>query len=410
MSMRNIFFRFIVPKLPELPFRCFNSRIIMKLTLAVCGGKHFGEKIYCPQVKSVRQEFREAGYNIVPVSLKRFSNESFLNATGPGGTVIPIDDYMDSQYFGEISIGTPPQMFKVIFDTGSSNLWVPNKDEGGSYDFHNHYDSSESSTYESDGRTFSITYGSGSLSGYLSKDDVTLGDIKVHGATFGEATNEPGQAFQMGKFDGIAGMAFDTIAVDQVTPIWYPMVKQFEQQVFAFYFGSEAKGTQSEMVIGGTDPNHYTGEFKYVPLNARTYWQFSLSRISIGSVDHAENFTVSSDLSIDAIADTGTTLIVGPSALMDKINEAVGGQMSGGMYFFDCDKVSSMPNINFEMGGHVFPLAPEDYVIRQQGMCFSGFEGQDSPRPLIILGDVFLRKYYTVFDAGNLRLGFALAI
>merc|ERR1712151_1090251 len=142
-----------------------------------------------------------------------------------------------------------------------------------------------------------------------------------------------GPAWLVGHFDGICGMGWDDISVDGVETPLRALVnsKKLEANVFAFYDGSG--GAKGELVLGGVDSAHYTGDF-----------------------------------------------------------------------------YTAAPDIEFDIGGKPYTLKKEDYVINEQGQCLLGFTGLDVPAPagpLYILGDVFMRAYYVIFDLDNKQLGFA---
>ncbi|KFY41284.1 hypothetical protein V495_04980 [Pseudogymnoascus sp. VKM F-4514 (FW-929)] len=324
-----------------------------------------------------------------------------------GGHLVPVSNFLNAQYFSEITIGNPPQNFKVVLDTGSSNLWVPSQSCGSIACYlHSKYDSSESSSYEKNGTEFAIQYGSGSVSGYISQDQVTIGDLVIKDQLFGEAVEEPGLAFAFGRFDGILGLGFDTISVNKVVPPFYSMIDQglIDEKVFSFYLADD-KG-QSEAVFGGIDKSHYTGDLTYIPLRRKAYWEVDFDAISFGDVKADLDNT-------GVILDTGTSLNTLPSTLAELLNKEIGAEKGyNGQYTIDCKKRDSLPDITFTLAGHDFALSAFDYILEMGGSCVSTFMGMDMPEPvgpLAILGDAFLRRWYSVYDLEKGAVGLAAA-
>jgi hypothetical protein len=322
-----------------------------------------------------------------------------------------IKDYANAQYYGVVKIGTPPQEFQVIYDTGSSNLWVP---EVGcvhcGYKFihggKNKYDAKASDTFVEDGSEFNIQYGSGAVSGVFADDTVVLADdiAVVHQkfATIHDAAGM-GIGYAFGYFDGILGLGFDSISVGGVETVFHNAMDQgqVEKAMFAFYLGDNADG---ELTFGGYDEDKFEGDLTWVSLSDATYWRIDMDGVKIGSFSTGNT---------DAIVDSGTSLITGPSSDIRAIANEIGAQPTiTGQYTVDCEKLEEIPAITWSIDGADYTVAGKDLVIQSGGMCIFAMMGMDfpAPGPQWILGDVFMRKYYTVFDYDGKRVGFAEAV
>ncbi|XP_037331905.1 napsin-A [Pungitius pungitius] len=333
---------------------------------------------------------------------------------------VPVErltNFMDAQYYGLISIGTPPQDFTVLFDTGSSNLWVPSI-HCSFFDvacwLHRRYNSKKSSTFMKNGTEFSIRYGRGSLSGFISGDTVSVAGLPVPGQQFGEAVKQPGITFAVARFDGVLGMAYPSISVANVTPVFDTAMaaKLLPQNVFSFYISRDpTAAVGGELMLGGADSQYYTGDLHYVNVTRKAYWQIKMSGVDVG------NQLTLCKAGCQAIVDTGTSLIVGPVEEIRALHKAIGAlPLLMGEYWINCERIPSLPVVSFIIGGKMYNLTGEDYVMKETQMgssiCLSGFMAMDIPPPagpLWILGDVFIGKYYTVFDRAADRLGFAPA-
>lgn len=329
---------------------------------------------------------------------------------------IPLTDVQDSEYFGPVLVGTPPQEFLMIYDTGSSNLWIPSKSCDNCKKNSPLYDSGASSTYTANGQSFALQYGTGSCKGFLSNDDVSLGGLSIDNFAFGEVTHEAKLVFGQAPFDGIIGFGPAAAAVDQVPMPMDELVRQgkLDKNIFSFYLSSNhsesPSGTGgSAIVLGGTDPRYYKGDFTYTPLSKAAstlpYWLIKADDILVGGQSISACNGV---LGCQMVVDTGTSILAGPPNAVNALLDPIGEVHS------NCSNVNTLPTITFSFNGVDFPLKPEFYVIRvtdDRGVseCELGIQGVNAGLPIWILGDPFLRQYYTVWDAEEERVGFATA-
>jgi Eukaryotic aspartyl protease. len=316
----------------------------------------------------------------------------------------PVYDYMNAQYYTEVDIGTPAKTFKVVPDTGSSNLWVPSKKcRSIACWLHKTYDSSKSSTYTPDGRNVSIQYGSGSCDGFGSNDVVGFGGISAP-MTFAEMTHEGSISFVEAKFDGILGLAFQDIAVGDIPPVLKVFYEKglIDKYTVSFRLGKYTDQT-GEITIGDWDTSAFEGDLHWIPVTKTLWWYFDFEDIlvngeSTGICQGKEGGKC------HGILDTGTSLLLGEPADMDIIMKDVNIDAR-------CKNLDQNPTVQFVMNGKTFELTPEEYVLNVSGECMPGMMSTDIGVPLFIFGDTFLRKYYSVYDMnnGNPRLGLAVA-
>ncbi|KAL8708425.1 MAG: hypothetical protein Q9220_006715 [cf. Caloplaca sp. 1 TL-2023] len=327
-------------------------------------------------------------------------------ATGNDGSVTTSPTQYDSEYLTPVTIGG--QQLTLDFDTGSSDLWVfstetPSSESTG----HTLYDPSKSNTSKAlTGATWSITYGDqSSSSGNVFTDTVTVGSTSFAGQAVELAQNVSDQFQQDVDNDGLLGLAFDTLNTVKPTAqktFFSNVLPSLSAPLFTVDLKKGAPGTFD---FGFVDDAKHTGEVTYVDVDSsQGFWTFTTGDISVGGQ--------SASGSIDAIADTGTTLLYLPDDIVDAYYGAVDGatndQQQGG-YTYACD--AELPDISIAIGSYT-AVVPGSYVnyapVDDSGTtCFGGIQSS-SGIGFNIFGDIFLKSQFVVFQGGDSpQLGFA---
>ncbi|KAJ2991433.1 hypothetical protein HDV02_003776 [Globomyces sp. JEL0801] len=326
--------------------------------------------------------------------------------------------YQAETLVGTVGIGTPPQNMTILFDTGSTVFWArsagcltpscwgkPN------------YNALLSSTYKSLPRNkdnqVSLRYGDGTtVLCNVNQDTVTIAGIKIENQNLCEANFILSNDIAL---DGLIGIGAPK-SVNGSAEVLKTMIDQnlIDEPKISFWYNvtdlpgggnNFADGTGGEIIFGSIDSQRFTGSITNVPLTSnRKYWSVMMNGIKVGDGPNLV-FTPSS-----TVIDTGTTLTYLPVALFNRINSEINARIVDDYYVLDCDRLPTLKPIIFDLGNLVTRLTPAQYTIRDAptGLCVLTI--QPVPEDVgigSIIGALFLKQYYVIFDYGGEQIGFA---
>uniref|UniRef100_A0AAY4DLA4 Peptidase A1 domain-containing protein n=1 Tax=Denticeps clupeoides TaxID=299321 RepID=A0AAY4DLA4_9TELE len=330
--------------------------------------------------KSVREKMREQGIELPYVD--------------PGLKFQP-PEIIATYYYGSISIGTPPQTFPVLYDTGSANLWVDSV-----------YCNSQSCS------TLTHKLHQAAQRGLLQRHlqvwrgVKTVGGISVQNQVVGLSTSAQ---LSPTPFAGVVGLAYPSDAAGGQPTLMDTMMQQglLQYDIVAFYLAPPGQ-SGSEMCFGEVDNSRYQGQITWTPVTTGYWWQINIQGFA---VNNQESGWCSQGC--PSMVDTGTLQVTMPQQYFSYLMQNIGAQQNSGSYYVDCSQVNNLPTLTFTIGGTAFPLSPSAYIQNNNGYCMVGitptYLNDQNGNPLWILGDVFLTQYYSVFDRANNRVGFAPA-
>ncbi|KAA6414078.1 MAG: aspartic endopeptidase [Lasallia pustulata] len=347
--------------------------------------------------------------------------------SGETGDVTAEDQQNDSEYICPVTIGTPGKTFNLDFDTGSADLWVWSTELPSSVKSakgHNVFDPKQSSTFKATtGSSWKISYGdNSSASGTVGTDNIVLGGLVVKNQAI-ELAKTLSQQFQEDSSDGLLGLAWGSINTVTPKPVQTPVENMILQddipkdmELFTAHLGSwrDAADPNNEgasfYTFGYIDAptlaaaNVAESQIYYTPVdNSQGFWMFASTSAGVNGTSIPRNANT-------AIADTGTTLCLVDDVTCKAIYAAIPGAKydatQQGYIFPTGTTADQLPTVTFAVGDQQFAVQKEAlaFAAAEEGFVYGGIQSRGD-MTFDILGDVFLKGVYAIFDQGNTRFG-----
>lgn len=305
-------------------------------------------------------------------------------------------DGTDYSYFIQAHIGSASTPMYLLIDTGASTSWVMGSGcESDACTTHDTFGSEDSTTLVDSGTAFSVEYGSGSVSGHTVEDTFRVAGLNVT-YSFG-LSNVTSDQFSSFPFDGILGLSrsdgnFNDALKD---------ANAISTNIFAVSLARHSDGTNDgEISFGSTDPDKYTGDITYTTTDDSTSWAIPLDDVTVDGTGVGLD-----DRS--AYIDTGTTYAFGPPADVEAMYKLIPDSNStddGVTWTFPCD---SSATVAFTFSGKSFNVSAKDLTSSSgsDGRCSGNIFGMEVVSGAWLLGDLFLKNVYAVFDVDGGRIG-----
>ncbi|EOA92173.1 uncharacterized protein SETTUDRAFT_85375 [Exserohilum turcica Et28A] len=348
----------------------------------------------------------------IPTSLQSRENVYQIvasNKPSQENSVAIDQDGKDLSYMVAVTFGDSKEEYHMLLDSAASNTWVMGQDcKSEACKTHNLFGAGDSSSLKTDTKSFSITYGTGSSSGTLATDTVHLGSLSSP-LTFGLATNVSDE-FRAYPMDGILGIGRGSGSDGDIHAPQIMDVLSSNRLINAKLYGihlSRAKDglKDGELDLGQVNPKRFTGDINYIDCveNDTGFWEIPLQGASVDGADAGLSTAART-----AIMDTGTSYILMPKDDAVAIHAKIKGQTQNGEAFFvPCDTTAV---VQFGFNGQKYNISAADWIGDQvdqsKNLCRSNIVGRQTfGAHQWLVGDVFLKNVYSVFDFDKSRVG-----